>query len=364
MNTTDSGSAPLEHPYLRGAPFPTSTQQPGLKAIMRHFNVTSEKLISDSDYPYQISSSPGKKAHFESFRIPYCEISGRGPPPTDLHGSHLGDVYLDRSPTQYAAYGRVADGTWKRWYDPQPLHKREDTIVRHPYFRSRLLWCSDSQGISWFVVTTVSANQERAKLKGLVSAEAEKTEETKWREASALIGLSLGEHEEQGSASHAEVRTRTRRFTSPLSLSPPPVLGKRKTRSQKDRERSATCPETKRYKALLQRSIQQLKDEKAELTQEICALEKHLKSDPPLKAVAEPQQFSEWAGKVVEDGIKEGRKKMDPVVREYWDLIADLAADGVQLNKERKETDQIQILLGKKISEHLKLQELSAAAGA
>ncbi|KAJ7166085.1 hypothetical protein C8R46DRAFT_817125, partial [Mycena filopes] len=88
------------------------------------------------------------------YRVPYCEISGRGPPPADLTGAILGDVYIDLSPAEYAVYGRVANsGTpsidWKRWYDPQPGHKNDATVVKHPYFRSRYLWCSNATGVSW-----------------------------------------------------------------------------------------------------------------------------------------------------------------------------------------------------------------------
>jgi hypothetical protein len=281
---------------------PTSEQQPALTATVRYFTINREKLVSD--YPYEISPSAGKKAHVEVFRIPYCEISGLGPPPADLRNSHLGDIYVDLSPAQYAVYGRVADGTWKRWYDPQPFHKTEAAIVKHPHFRHRLLWCSDAVGISWFVSTTVHSNQERAKLKGLVSADVDKTEETKWREAAAIIGIALGEKD--GSASGARAQ-HAREATSPLSVIPssressavPHVLGKRKTRSQKEPERSAACPEVKRYKALLLHSIQELEDEKPALKEEICVLEKQLECAAQLVVAVEPKQFSEWMEKVV-----------------------------------------------------------------
>ncbi|KAJ6544341.1 hypothetical protein B0H19DRAFT_1170389 [Mycena capillaripes] len=297
------------HPCLCGDPSPASAHQPGLITKICYFTINHEKLISD--YPYEISPSPGKAPHVQLFHIPYWEISGRGPPPADLTGSNVGDIYIDVSPRQYAAYGKVADGSWKRWCDPQPLNKTEDIIVKHPHFRHRLLWCSDAKGVSWFVSTTVSSNQERAKEKGLVSLDAEKTEEARWREASAIIGEWLGESERSHTAT-------ARRSTSPLSPPlesresspvPVPVLGKRKTRSQ---DVSAPCLDGKRYKTLLQCSIQRLKDEKDELAEEICVLEKHLDSRPgPVQDqhlnVAEPKQFSEWMEKVIVDGIKTSR---------------------------------------------------------
>ncbi|KAF7331115.1 hypothetical protein MVEN_02451800 [Mycena venus] len=335
MNTA-AISAPRTHPYLRGDPLPASAQQPGLSATIRYFTVTREKLISD--YPYEISPSPSAKSHIDVFRIPYCEISGRGPPPADLTGSHLGDIYIDLSPERYAAYGKVADGTWKRWYDPQPSHKTEEVIVKHPHLKHRLLWCSDATGISC------------------------KTEDTKWREASAIISVSLGEPEEQNNP----IR---RRSTSPLSPlvesrqpSPLPVLGKRKTRGQEERERSAICPEAKRYKALLQRSIQQLTDEKKALAKEICVLEKQQLDSSPHSDVVDPGRFSKWTEKVVLDGMKTCRKEMDPHVREYWDLNAELVADEEERSKEEGMLEDAQILLGQAISEHKQLKLLAASA--
>ncbi|KAJ6473139.1 hypothetical protein C8R45DRAFT_407419 [Mycena sanguinolenta] len=364
--------SPTGHPYLCGAPLPSSVQQPDLATEICYFSLT--KLAPE--YPYEISRSPGKKPTAEFFHIPYCQISGRGPPPADLHGSHLGDIYLDLSPAQYAAYGRVADGVWKRWYDPQPFMKRETTIVKHPHFSSRVLWCSDALGVSWFVATTVTGNQDRAKVKGLVSMDPQKTHDTRWQEASALIRVALGERLEeqpQDSGSRPRIRVaRARSSTSPLSQiftsresSPAPVLGKRKMRNEKKSERSTTlgCLEAKRYKTLLRRSIQQLKDEKAELTEEISVLEKHLESDPQFApVVAESKQFAGWVENVVLGGIAAGRKEMDPSVREYWDLKDQLMTCQKQCSQEETQLEDVQISLGVAISEHQKLRGLAACA--
>ncbi|KAJ7210632.1 hypothetical protein B0H12DRAFT_1242705 [Mycena haematopus] len=341
------------HPYLCGSPLPSSAQQPGLRAKICYFNITREKLASD--YPYEISSTPGRKAGVEFFRIPYCEISGLGPPPTDLHGSHLGDVYLDLSPApgQYAAYGRVADHAtaWKRWYDPQPFNKREEILVKHPHFRNRILWCSAAHGVSWFVVTTVTSHQERAKLRRLVSMDLEKTEETRWREASALIRVALGESEEWQEA---------RRSTSPLSPlsplgtrepTPLSVLGKRKTRSQKELDRSTTCLEAKRYKALLRRSIQQLKDEKADSQRRFVSWKSTSSPTRTSRVLLSQNSFrngqrrSSWMG-------SRRYKGMDPSVREYWDLRDELAA-GVRKKKKSWKTSDLSRAA---ISEHKRLK--------
>jgi hypothetical protein len=125
-----------------------------------------------------------------------------------------------------------------------------------------------------------------------VSLDVEKTEETRGREAAAIIGEWMSGQEIVAGS----------RSTSPLSpplesreSSPLLVLGKRKARDHE--ERSAA----KRYKALLRRSIQQLRHEKDELAEEICVLEKHFESNPqdPQLSVADPKQFSEWMEKVI-----------------------------------------------------------------
>ncbi|KAJ7983157.1 hypothetical protein DFH06DRAFT_716311 [Mycena polygramma] len=358
LNTAEASSGTSRarmHPCLRGDPLPTSAQQPDLTAHVRYFTVTNEKFLSE--YPYEVPPSPGKLAHVQRFHIPYLEISGLGPPPTDLNGSNLGDIYIDRSPGQFAAYGKVADGSWKRWYDPQPSYKTD--TVKHPYFRSRLLWCSDASGMCWFSSTTVSFHQEKAKEKGYVSLDAEKTEETRWREAAAILGAWLGEPGEEKGFN----RSCARHSTSPLSAptdsresSPLPVLGKRKVRGP-DKQGA----DGKRYKALLRSSIQRLQDENDELAEEIGILEKFF--DSPQLSVAEPKQFSEWVEKVVADGIKMSRNEMDPSVREYWDLTAELTADEVERLKEESMLEDAQILLGLAISEHkhLKRSELAAS---
>ncbi|KAJ6506386.1 hypothetical protein C8R47DRAFT_1241760 [Mycena vitilis] len=343
------------HPCLRGDPLPTSAQQPDLSAYVRYFSVTNEKFLSD--YPYEVPPSPGKRAHVQRFHIPYLEISGLGPPPADLNGSNLGDIYIDRSPGQFAAYGKVADGSWKRWHDPQPSYKTDTPTVKHPHFRNRLLWCSDTSGMCWFTSTTVSFHQEKAKEKGYVSLDAEKTEETRWREAAAILGAWLGEPGEEKGYN----RSCARRSTSPLSAptdsresSPLPLLGKRKVRGSEKQGIDG-----KRYKALLRSSIQRLEDENDELAEEIGILEKFF--DSPQLSVAEPKQFSEWVEKIVADGIKTSRDEMDPSVREYWDLTAELTADEVERLKEESMLEDAQILLGVAISEHKHLKRREQA---
>ncbi|KAJ7476839.1 hypothetical protein B0H11DRAFT_1302026 [Mycena galericulata] len=352
---TVSGTRP-PHPCLPGNPLPSSAQQPGLTATIRHFMVTLESLVSD--YPYEVSPSPGKAAHKQFYHIPYYEISGIGPPPADLAGSIAGDIYLDLSPEQYAAYGRIADGSWKRWFDPQPLHKIDDIIVKHPHFRSRLMWCSDASGMSWFVKTTVSSNQERARERGVVAQDVRKTEETRWREASALIEAGLRAQQAQ----ETQVVSRAQRFTSPLSPpfdsrepSPVQILGKRKTRSSL----AERCEEADPYKVLLQDSIERLREAKAALSEEISTLQKQLdaRSQESKISIVEQTDFTAWVEKIVKAGVRSQRNGMNPSIREFCDLEAELAADEAEYSKEDSRREDAQILLGLAISEHKKLQQ-------
>ncbi|KAJ6514249.1 hypothetical protein C8R47DRAFT_1064018 [Mycena vitilis] len=56
------------------------------------------------------------------------------------------------------------------------------------------------------------------------------------------------------------------------------------------------------------------------------------------------------------DGIKTSRDEMDPSVREYWDLTAELTADEVERLEEESMLEDAQILLGVAISEHKHLK--------
>ncbi|KAJ7124470.1 hypothetical protein C8R44DRAFT_783550 [Mycena epipterygia] len=355
MSTNGATSLDRTHPCLRGDPMPTSAQQPSICADVRFFTV--DNLVSE--YPYHISLAPGKLAHVQNYHIPYYEISGLGPPPADISGTNPGDVWVDLSPEQHAVYAKIADGSWKRWYDPQPSHKTEETIVKHPQFPSRLLWCSDAKGISWYVKTTVCSNQERAKGRGLVSRDAGKTEEAMWREASVLIRASLDSRE-------AKAAPPAQRLTSPLSPpldsrepSPVLVLGKRKTR--------AGDTSSEQYKGLLRDSILRLEAEKEDLMADILLLNAHLDlhSQPEID-VADREVFSKWAETVIGVGIetqsRTTRDKMELSVREYWILMAELAADEAEYAKEEGMLEDAQIGLGLAISEHKELKRKDAVA--
>ncbi|KAJ7166084.1 hypothetical protein C8R46DRAFT_1192525, partial [Mycena filopes] len=55
---------------------------------------------------------------------------------------------------------------------------------------------------------------------------------------------------------------------------------------------------------------------------------------------------------------------LDPSVREYWDLKAELEADDAERSKGESILEDTQILLGLTISEHKQLKQSEIAAGA
>ncbi|KAJ7499900.1 hypothetical protein FB451DRAFT_47326 [Mycena latifolia] len=318
------------HPCFRGDPLPASAEQPDITTKLRYFIVDSHI----SNYLYDIAPSPGKLPHVVCYHVPFYQVSGRGPPPADLTGANLGDVYIDISPSQHGLYGKVADGSWKRWYDPQPWDKTDENIVRHPHFASRKLWCSSACGISWYTANTVRNNQERARKH--VSRNADKTEEMRWREASVLIKLSLV----------GELKLAERKAVDPpplprwtTSCSPPfesrdvspataPVLGKRKAVQHSD-----GGAEVKLCKAALEQAVQRLKEESEALEAKNSALEAQHASHSD-----ESQQFSEWADKILEDSLNLQdlaiKNQLGANCRDYLDVEAALAAAEVQLAQE------------------------------
>ncbi|KAJ6579666.1 hypothetical protein DFH09DRAFT_846047, partial [Mycena vulgaris] len=63
------------------------------------------------EYPYRIDPVKG------SYRVPYFQFSGRGPPTDGLDVGTEGDIYLDLTPGAHSLYGKTAAG-WMRWSDP------------------------------------------------------------------------------------------------------------------------------------------------------------------------------------------------------------------------------------------------------
>ncbi|KAJ7605658.1 hypothetical protein B0H17DRAFT_1154214, partial [Mycena rosella] len=252
-----SSSLDRIHPCFRGDPPPSSVQQPSLTAAVRYLHL--ERKIP-SDYPYDIALTGGKQANTMGYNVPYHYITGLGPLPTDLTGSHIGDVYVDLTEGRFAAYGRIADGSWKRWYDPQPQGRTEGVLVKHPYFHPRMLWCSEVNGLSWFVKTTAARSQETAKNRGFVSSNLSKSEEVRWAEASVLIGMGLVSEEQNARAvAEAEI-PRTRRLTSTLSPSPPVESSTLAGACSQEAPAPARRPQPRSERSL-EEAIQRLKEE-------------------------------------------------------------------------------------------------------
>ncbi|KAJ6579658.1 hypothetical protein DFH09DRAFT_1360869 [Mycena vulgaris] len=323
-----TASSARTHPCFRGDPLPSSADQLALATELRYFILDSDV---PSDYPYDIAASPGKLPHVVCYHIPFYQVSGLGPPPADLANTSAGDVYIDLSPAQHALYGHLADGTWKRWFDPQPWVKTDAHCVRHPHFSgTRKLWCSSARGISWYTSNTVRNNQERANQRGLVSRDAHKTEQTRWREAGVLIELSLADELKPAEPKAATPPPRSSTSCSPpfesREASPAPVPGKRK-RTQD----SAGGAEAARCKAALEKAIQRLTAESKELAATISALETQ------------------------HDGLKTKelaiKNELGPSCRDYLDLEAALAFVEAQLSEEDSMHEDAQAALNRMISE-------------
>ncbi|KAJ7476845.1 hypothetical protein B0H11DRAFT_1302135 [Mycena galericulata] len=337
------------HPCLREGPLPASVQQPGLTVEIRYFQQESQM----QDYPYDIMPSPGgtgKAGSIECYYVPFYQISGIGPPPADLTGSHPGDVYIDLSPAQHALYGRLADESWKRWFDPQPWDKTEENSVRHPHFRTRKLWCSSARGISWFTANTVRNNQDRAREQKLVSPNVHKDEETRWREAGGLVSAALAQEQKEEpkamqSASTAHRRRRSTSYCSPpfdsRPPSPAPVLGKRK-------RSTAFLGRPSNPRALLEGAIKTLNEETAELAAKISALEAR-------PAEAASQDFAAWIETVVRDGLAAQKlsvkNQLGSSGLRYLELSAELAAVEAQLAQEQSKYNDAQTALSVAVSE-------------
>ncbi|KAF7354595.1 hypothetical protein MSAN_01372800 [Mycena sanguinolenta] len=158
-----------QHPCFTN-PSPVSRVQPDIRAKRRGFHVRD----LPPSYPYHINREN------TSYRIPFLEFSGLGPPPDDLDVGTEGDVYLDLTPGVYALYGKIASG-WKRWVDTgEPVGTswlNSDWVVKHPHLEGFGLWISlggEGDGppgrchVGWFRVGAVKAQRRIADKLGLV----------------------------------------------------------------------------------------------------------------------------------------------------------------------------------------------------
>ncbi|KAJ7165673.1 hypothetical protein C8R43DRAFT_1165186 [Mycena crocata] len=366
--SVSAATAHRTHPCLRGDPLPSSVLLPNLSTEIYYFRQEVDRLVSD--YPYDISLSPGKKSRNGTAlcHIPFYQISGHGPPPADLTGSSAGDVYVDiRTPGEYALYGNVGDGAWKRWYDPQPW-RADKNDVQHPHFPGRTLWCGTS-GISWFTPGTVRNSQEKARSQKLVSQNVHKDEATRWREASVLIALALArERKVKGRNLAAQSESASADILRSASCSPPfdsrdptpaPVLGKRKARAARQEDRAADRCDVNLLNAkrceLLAASNQRLTEENEALAANISFLEKQLTDHSTGVKGPGSKQFCEWVDKVVKDGLKAQNiavgKQLGVNGRIYLDLTTELTALETQLAEEESRKENAQLALDRAIAE-------------
>ncbi|KAG6849287.1 hypothetical protein H0H93_009768 [Arthromyces matolae] len=132
-------------------PMPKSTQQPDMSVELRTFPCTRKKCVNGvKEYPYE--PLPGNPD-----RIPYFEMSGRGPPPADVPG-YPGDVYIDKIPP-VVIYVRTKTA-WEQWNFPTGS-KGEVTgrvLPSHPILADRYLGKAKdtlSRRLCWYAESTL-----------------------------------------------------------------------------------------------------------------------------------------------------------------------------------------------------------------
>ncbi|KAJ7200962.1 hypothetical protein C8J57DRAFT_1412781, partial [Mycena rebaudengoi] len=309
------------HPCFRGDS-PLSVQQPNLRYEVQYFMTDA----LPQDYPYQIAAARGIREDAQMhFHIPYFGISGIGPPPADLTGTSLGDLWLDLTPNLHAAYAKVPAGddndnaVWQRWYDPQPSLTG---FVQHPHFKARMLWCSNGR-ISWVVKTTVVRNQGIVRKLGLVVAQGEdKAEKVRWEEASGVIKWALS-------------GTRSMRRYRPVHASGSAT--RRTTRSGGELVQGEDP-----LRELVSQSIDALRDENKALSVEISAFERQIEALPAEESAC----FMDWATEVLSGGLEAQsafcKEKLSAEGRRLWDmeLAYKIALDDIAIEERKTKTQK------------------------
>lgn len=124
LSETPSKPPLLPNPWTN--PGPKSTEQPQLVVKLSHF--TNRALnCHNGDYPYEL---PTNQPH----QIPFYEIIGHGPPPSDVVGNP-GDIYVDLNPP-CRVYIRDVNG-WDMW---DWSLARYIMPPQHPILSNRYLW--------------------------------------------------------------------------------------------------------------------------------------------------------------------------------------------------------------------------------
>ncbi|KAG6904851.1 hypothetical protein DXG01_006737, partial [Tephrocybe rancida] len=128
---------------------PTSTEQPDLIVNLRTFHNIHKRCHSGS-YPYELLSE-------RSDWLPFYEVLGRGPPPTDVSGNP-GDIYADLdNDTQITIYIRGVKN-WEAWNSPAGPDGKSKAVLlaSHPLLTDRYLWRTITKGhFSWLTEGTL-----------------------------------------------------------------------------------------------------------------------------------------------------------------------------------------------------------------
>ncbi|KAG6864865.1 hypothetical protein C0991_006719 [Blastosporella zonata] len=131
---------------------PQSIEQPGIVVNLRTFHNIHKRCHHGFTYPYELMEEKPDK-------IPFYEILGRGPPPSDVPGNP-GDIYVDLSnPSKIMVYIRGSE-QWLSWNTPPGLDGKSTPVylAHHPLLEDRYLWRTlTTQGLSWVTEKTIKS---------------------------------------------------------------------------------------------------------------------------------------------------------------------------------------------------------------
>ncbi|KAJ7775655.1 hypothetical protein DFH07DRAFT_1056810 [Mycena maculata] len=218
-------TAMLEHPCFTN-PHPVSRIQPHITSTQKEITVPA----LPARYPYHLELVNG------SYRIPYLQFLGRGPPTENLDVGTPGDVYLDLTPGAFALYGKTATG-WQRWYDSGDTFQGNkwpdaDWVVKHPHLDDFGLWVTFSQTdgepghIRWYKGTGSPKNARSMALKLGVSKKSrfKVNGDQKVVESSAVLEYVFGgrklERDLTSGSSSMTLKMSLKRERSPVVSSP------------------------------------------------------------------------------------------------------------------------------------------------
>lgn len=110
---------------------PKSTEQPQLLSFLSYFTNRALKCHNGDYYPYELPSKNRQQ-------MPFFQILGHGPPPSDVAGNP-GDIYLDlKGPCVQVHVREIA--RWEPWDWSLMSQSSYRMPPEHPIFLNRYLW--------------------------------------------------------------------------------------------------------------------------------------------------------------------------------------------------------------------------------